>query len=157
MKTVTVKVWKLVNGEKIPSTTRLQVNEKIADMVESIFDEIYYDPEHFPINISETGGYDWRYETVDENGKVIKKGTTLGTFSEHTHGIAIDVNYGDNPYFVNGVQQTGRSYEPGKNPYAITKDSSIYKIFKKYGWQWGGDWNSSKDYMHFQWYGNGDS
>jgi RHS repeat-associated protein len=28
------------------------------------------------------------------------------------------------------------------------------RIFEKYGWKWGGDFNSSKDYMHFQWYNN---
>jgi len=23
------------------------------------------------------------------------------------------------------------------------------KIFKKYGWKWGGDWSGVKDYQHF--------
>jgi len=23
------------------------------------------------------------------------------------------------------------------------------KIFKKYGWKWGGDWHGVKDYQHF--------
>jgi peptidoglycan L-alanyl-D-glutamate endopeptidase CwlK len=23
-------------------------------------------------------------------------------------------------------------------------------VFKKYGWEWGGDWTSFKDYPHFQ-------
>ena len=76
MKTVTLKVWKLVNGEKIPSTTRLQVNEKIADMVESIFDEIYYDPEHFPINLDETDGYEWRYYDGGTNPRNIQRAYT---------------------------------------------------------------------------------
>lgn len=26
----------------------------------------------------------------------------------------------------------------------------IVKIFKKYGWEWGGDWSKFKDYPHFQ-------
>ena len=43
----------------------------------------------------------------------------------------------------------GSSYDPS-SPYAITKDSDIYKIFKSYDWKWGGDWNSVKDYQHFE-------
>ena len=121
MKEVEVKIWKIVDGKKVPSAKTLYVNEKIADMVSSIFDEIFYDPEHFPINVSKTGSFDWRYDGQ----------TAPGTFSEHSHGIAIDINYGDNPFFKNGVKLTGRSYEPGVNPYAITKDSSVYKILQK--------------------------
>jgi hypothetical protein len=26
----------------------------------------------------------------------------------------------------------------------------VIDIFKKYGWKWGGNWRSSKDYMHFE-------
>ena len=32
----------------------------------------------------------------------------------------------------------------------IQKNSKITKIFKKYGFSWGGDWVYSKDYQHFE-------
>jgi hypothetical protein len=32
----------------------------------------------------------------------------------------------------------------------INIDSVCYKIFKKYGWEWGGDWTSIKDCQHFE-------
>jgi len=73
------------------------------------------------------------------------------------HAIAIDIYWGYNPFYNSkGRRTTGYGdYQPGVNPYAILGDSSVVKIFKKYGWTWGGDWTSVKDYMHFQWYGNG--
>ena len=32
----------------------------------------------------------------------------------------------------------------------IQKNDKVYKLFKKYGFEWGGDWNSCKDYQHFE-------
>ena len=34
--------------------------------------------------------------------------------------------------------------------YMIHKKDTAYKIFKKYGFSWGGEWRSSKDYQHFE-------
>jgi mannose-1-phosphate guanylyltransferase len=31
----------------------------------------------------------------------------------------------------------------------LLKDSKVVNIFKKLGWQWGGDWRCIKDYQHF--------
>ena len=31
----------------------------------------------------------------------------------------------------------------------IHKNDTAYKIFKNYGFSWGGNWRSSKDYQHF--------
>jgi hypothetical protein len=28
-------------------------------------------------------------------------------------------------------------------------DCIVKKAFAEIGWKWGGDWSSSKDYMHF--------
>lgn len=32
----------------------------------------------------------------------------------------------------------------------IDHDDICYQIFVKYGFSWGGDWNSVKDYQHFE-------
>ena len=32
----------------------------------------------------------------------------------------------------------------------IKKNDLVYQIFKRYGWIWGGDWTSKKDYQHFE-------
>ena len=35
-------------------------------------------------------------------------------------------------------------------PYKIDEDDLCYKLFIGHGFTWGGNWNSSKDYQHFQ-------
>ena len=31
----------------------------------------------------------------------------------------------------------------------ITHDGPVVRAFARIGWEWGGSWNYSKDYMHF--------
>ncbi|MGP1467660.1 MAG: M15 family metallopeptidase, partial [Porphyromonadaceae bacterium] len=35
-------------------------------------------------------------------------------------------------------------------PYKIDRNDLAYKLFKKAGATWGGDWKTMKDYQHFQ-------
>jgi len=58
-----------------------------------------------------------------------------GGQSLHNYGLAID--------FVLIVN--------GKMVWEVNADwMTVVKVFKKYGFEWGGDWNSLKDYPHFQ-------
>jgi hypothetical protein len=34
-------------------------------------------------------------------------------------------------------------------PGVIKSGDVVVKAFKAIGWKWGGEWSSSKDYMHF--------
>ena len=45
-----------------------------------------------------------------------------------------------------------RAFHRDKDQYAIKPDSKLVKIFRSYGWNWGGGWNGSRDYMHFEWF-----
>jgi peptidoglycan L-alanyl-D-glutamate endopeptidase CwlK len=74
-------------------------------------------------------------------------------WSKHAQGMALDLNPMQNPYIH--PQKT----EPFPNQSEMTtgrirKDDEIGKkvidIFQKQGWKWGGNWRSSKDYMHFE-------
>lgn len=75
------------------------------------------------------------------------------TWSQHAYGLAIDINPVQNPY-VNGdvvVPARGRRFldrsldEPGM----IHADDVVVQAFADIGWEWGGDYTSIKDYMHF--------
>ena len=74
-------------------------------------------------------------------------------WSNHAYGQAIDMNPLVNP-FVQGNYVSPKVSKILKNRSLkrkgmIRKNDEVYKIFKKYGWQWGGNWKSIKDYQHF--------
>ena len=78
--------------------------------------------------------------------------------SKHGYGLAVDINPLYNPYtkVVNGK----RSVEPANGvpyldrekefPYKITRDDLCCRLFLEHGFSWGGDWENSKDYQHFE-------
>ncbi len=92
------------------------------------------------------------------NYRVVDGTTSL---SKHAYGLAIDVNPYYNPYVVFGRNNDGSDYisPPGSEIYADRSQSFAYKIdendlcyrlFTEHGFTWGGNWNSTKDYQHFQ-------
>ena len=111
------------------STAQLTVHKSIAVNVIGAFTELKNIG--FPVRASDTSAYCWR--NMVSGNKV----------SAHSYGVAIDVNWNSNPM----IGYTSGNYKPGEDPYAVTTE--VVNIFKKYGFYWGGDWSSSKDYMHF--------
>jgi hypothetical protein len=76
-------------------------------------------------------------------------------FSKHSYGIAIDINPLQNPLVKNKsfFPKNIKKYYLNRNIYfkgKIDRNSIIYKIFKKFNWQWGGNWRCCKDYQHFE-------
>lgn len=76
------------------------------------------------------------------------------TVSHHSYGVACDINVDANPYVSGGKVSVGTAWKPGVNPYSITPDGPVVKTFNNYGWVWGGNWRSAKDYMHFSFTGH---
>ena len=78
--------------------------------------------------------------------------------SSHSTGMAIDINPLYNPLVRYREGQTrvfpttAAAYMDRTKyfPYKIEKGDLCYRLFKKYGFSWGGDWKSSKDYQHFE-------
>ena len=138
LETVTVKVWdfkKGTSGEKVTKEMKLQVHKNLAATVKALFAEIYACEEQYPINY--LGGYRWCEK------------------SEHTPGLAIDINYESNPYVSpSGKIITGKRWDPENDPYCIPIGSEVEQIFEKYGFRRGTWWSSGyKDYMHFSFFG----
>jgi hypothetical protein len=137
MVTIAIRVWDFTDStrtEKTTKTLHLEVHENIAATVQAIFEEIYNGPEQFPI--SSVGCY--RYEQG----------------SEHMLGVAIDINWEENYECTNdGTATTGKYWKPGEDEYSIPADGDVVRAFTKYGFGWGGTWNSKKDYMHFSYFG----
>lgn len=142
MATITVPVWRLSeDGTKKSGKAELTVNAALASVVQTIFEEIYAGGEQFPIK--DVGGYSWRQSER----------------SEHRWGTAIDINWEEN--YEARIEEdgsltalTGEYWKPGEDPYSIPADGDVVRIFKKYGFTWGGDaWSSKRDYMHFSYFG----
>lgn len=135
------------------------VDKEIADEVISIFKELY--DIKFPI---EKMRLPCEYDGIDEKSMQDNNTSAFndrpiegsGGLSYHQLGRAIDLNPLVNPYirFSDGLvlPTTATEYLDRTTEVQgmINADSPCVEIFKKYGWVWGGDWNSLKDYQHFE-------
>ncbi len=91
----------------------------------------------------------FNYRTVDDSNKL----------SKHALGLAIDINPFYNPY-IRYTKDGGQIISPANSeiyvdrtssfPYKIDTQDLCYRLFIEHGFTWGGNWNSSKDYQHFQ-------
>jgi len=90
------------------------------------------------------------------NYRVVEGTTSL---SKHALGLAIDINPLYNPYITYGDDGSENVSPVSAAPYAdrdvkfaykIDENDLCYKLFTEHGFTWGGNWNSSKDYQHFQ-------
>lgn len=139
----------------------LVVNAKIADTVISIFKELYeakYKIERMVLvdNFNADDELSMQANNTSSfNFRVIEGSTQL---SYHAYGLAIDINPLYNPYIKtrNGetliFPATAEKYadRSADCEYYILKNDICYKIFTKYGFTWGGDWTTAKDYQHFE-------
>lgn len=139
-------------------------NKGIAQDLVEIFYELYlneYQIERIRL-IDEYGGDDTK-SMEDNNTSCFNYRVVDGTdsLSKHAIGCAIDINPFYNPYIVFDKTGSGNDYispegseiyvDRSQNfPYKIDENDLCYKLFKEHGFTWGGDWNSCKDYQHFQ-------
>ena len=148
------------NGET--QKGELICNKALAqDMVE-IFYELYsnnYQLESVKL-VDEYGGDDTASMLANNtscfNYRVVEGTTRL---SNHAYGRAIDINPFYNPYITYNKDGTTNVSPAGSEayadrsasfPYKIDENDLAYKLFKEHGFKWGGDWNNSKDYQHFE-------
>ena len=132
---------------------QLLISSSLAKEVSQIFEELL--AIRFPIErVIPISAYDWcdslsmaHNNTSGFNYRYIR-GTNL--LSDHALGRAIDINPMQNPHFTRrfGVQPHGATYDVNA-PGTLTHDSEAVKIFRNYGWRWGGRWWEYKDYQHF--------
>jgi hypothetical protein len=76
------------------------------------------------------------------------------TYSQHSYGLAVDVNPLQNPYVRSDGWVRNRYARPYVDrsedlPGMIHPGDVVVRSFAAIGWAWGGDWSGGKDYMHF--------
>ena len=145
-----------------PAEGELICNEYIAQDLAEIFYELYRNEYRLEsvLLIDEYDGDD--VASMEDNNtscfnyREIAGSTSL---SKHAYGLAIDINPLYNPYVtynkdgsVNVSPASGEDYADRtlSFPYKIDEEDLCYKLFIRHGFTWGGNWNSSKDYQHFQ-------
>ncbi len=145
-------------------TGELICSRSIAQDLAEIFYELYrneYQIEKIRL-IDEYGGDDTA-SMLDNNTSCFNYRVVDGTdsLSKHAIGCAIDINPFYNPYVVFNKDGSGETYISPEGseiyadrslnfPYKIDENDLCCKLFKAHGFTWGGDWNSCKDYQHFQ-------
>lgn len=143
-------------------TGQLVCNRAIAQDLIDIFRELYR--KHYPIQlISLIDDFD-----ADDERSMQANNTSCFCYrvvsgskklSAHARGLAVDLNPLQNPYVKRRsdgtliVQpSTARPYinRARTFKYKITHRDLAYRLFRKHGFTWGGDWHSLKDYQHFE-------
>lgn len=163
--TITVDVWYWEdpnddsNMNKVTESKKFTVNKSIASIYEHIFADIYNDPSKPIINIGDTAMGTWVVRG--------KMHSDYNTVSSHSFGTAIDINPSSGSYNISG-EWYGNGYgqkvmtksiwdqlpESHRKYHVLYDESPIVKIFKSYGFYWGGDWTDTKDNMHFAFLGD---
>lgn len=118
-----------------PTTMKITCHKLLANDILGAFEDMQQIG--FRIIASETACQNWRAMSSNPN-----------KLSYHSYGSCIDINWNHNPY----TSVPGQGYAPYSDPYAITPE--VVAIWKSHGFYWGGDWTSSKDYMHMTYTGN---
>jgi len=72
------------------------------------------------------------------------------SLSKHAYGFAVDINPVQNPYMKGEIVLPPHAVYDTRKPGTLTHDSPVVKTFIRLGWTWGGDWESLKDYQHFE-------
>ncbi len=138
----------------------LVANKNIAQDFVDIFYALYL--EGYPIEkmiLVDEYGADDNLSMADNNTSCFNFRRVAGTssLSRHALGMAIDINPLYNPWIYEldgesiidppgGAPYVDRTVDC---PYIIDHDDLCYKLLIQYGFAWGGDWNTSKDYQHF--------
>lgn len=125
----------------------LSLHPAVRDEVTAIYTEVYNDSAIVGIRIVQG------YRTIEEQDQLYAQGRTTpgaivtkarGGESYHNYGLAIDFAL----LFKNGAVSWDREFSSNRG--SISDWQKVVDIFKKYGWAWGGDFKTIKDYPHFQ-------
>ncbi len=145
-------------------TGEIICNQYIALDLLEIFEELYrsgYQFEEIAL-VDKYEGND-RLSMTNNNTSCFNYRVVSGTnnLSQHAYGLALDINPFYNPYVVYSKDGSEEPYVSPKGseayadrskdfPYKIDENDLCYKLFIEHGFTWGGNWNSVKDYQHFE-------
>lgn len=131
------------------------------DLLEIFYDLYVSEYQIEKVTLIENYNGDNTASMADNNTSCFNYRMVDGTksLSKHALGLAVDINPLYNPY-IRYDKKGGQTVSPVEGeayadrtvsfPYKIDPDDLCYRLFTEHGFTWGGNWNSSKDYQHFQ-------
>lgn len=135
----------------------LVCNKAIAEDLLYIFKELY--KARYPIasiRLADDFGGDDRRSMEANNSSCFnyRTATHSAKLSVHARGMAVDINPLQNPYVKGEIvePEAARPFadRSAEFEHKITEDDLCCRLFRSRGFQWGGGWNSVKDYQHFE-------
>ena len=137
-------------------------NAKIADRVVSILRQLF--DAKYPIQrmlLPDVYDANDEKQMRDNNSSCFCYRAVAGSgkLSKHARGLAVDINTLYNPSYK--VRKDGTRYiQPStaaaycdrtkQFPYKIDHNDLCFRLFTQAGFEWGGDWRTSKDFQHFE-------
>lgn len=152
-----------INFEGESKVGELIVHKDVSKEVIEIFNKLYeikYPIERMQL-VSDYNGNDFAsIEANNTSSYNCRNVEGTNKWSRHAFGKAIDINPLQNPFISKSgnishkesLKYKKREHKNLNNPNdkaMILKDDTIVKMFKSYGWIWGGEWITIKDYQHF--------
>ncbi len=137
-------------------TGELLVNARAAKALVTVFGTLF--AEGYPIEemrITSTAGLNAPPTGDGNDTEVFACRPVRGkkSWSQHAYGLAVDVDPFQNPYHKGKIvlPELATSYLDRGNvrPGLIVARGPVVKAFAAVGWEWGGDYHSLKDFMHF--------
>lgn len=137
------------------------VMENVLSVFKKLFEEKYRIQSMYLVDNYWTGDPDTTDSaSIEENntsGFCYRQITGGEKLSNHAYGRAIDLNPQQNPYVSYSSGSPKWSHSNANDyikrdtglPHVITHEDAAYRIFREYGFKWGGDWTNPKDYQHF--------
>ena len=137
-------------------------NKQIADRVVTILRQLF--DAKYPIQrmlLPDVYDADDETQMRDNNSSCFCYRTIAGStkLSKHARGLAIDINTLYNPYykvrddstlFIQPATAEAYCNRDWDFPYKITHEDLCFKLFTEAGFEWGGDWETRKDFQHFE-------
>lgn len=137
-------------------TGEIVVHAAVADDVVEVFRRLF--AADFPIEqmrLPTTADLD-APPTGDGNntaGYVCRAARGQSSWSQHAHGRAVDINPFHNPMVKKDLvlPELASAYADRSvvRPGMHVPGGAAVQAFASVGWEWGGTWRSSKDWMHF--------
>lgn len=155
----------IINTLSLVNIDYISIDEKIHKGQILVHKDLEYDVKNFFKILIEDGfivekvipivKYGWNddssMEDNNSSGFNYRKVEGKAKLSKHSYGKAIDINPAWNPvYYSSGKISPKGSFRDTKRNGVFLSETRAVSFLKSKGWVWGGDWNSLKDWHHFE-------